>query len=639
MIVMRRTTNLKNWLVIIALLLAAQYALGPQAHAGSVVGWGSNFTGQIDVPDGNDFVAVAAGAYHSIALKADGSIVGWGDNWVGQATPPSTNDFVDVGGISTTVYWDDGNTPWVGEDIMVGTKLTIIVSSNVPEWLSGGSLAIADANRDYGVLSARGTEPYYLDSCFPAAGTAAVATTWFETGIAGFDMYVGDEDVNVGDWFIIDYTATTVGTCKVGFYDHDVSWVDPVYYLEFTHVNVPEPLEAGIEIYPRTLNLKSKGKWISCKIWLPEDCDVTDVNSYSIFLEDEIPSDWIWFDEEQQVIMAKFSRSTLQQILADSETPAEVELLVSGALTDGTVFEGTDTIRVIGKGPTPQDARWKGQVSSVTTADYIVVDNFDSYDSNTSLWAVWNDYWTNGSGGEIFLEEDVNIVRGGNSLQLDYQSLLTKCGSIGSGMDASTTELGRGSDSTIECGVIGSWMDASTTELGCGSDWTTGGVKALVLYFRGTAGNDLDQMWVELEDTSSNVGYVLYDGDINDVTVEQWQEWNIDLSVFDACGVSLTNIDNVYIGIGGEDKTGRKESIGTIYLDDIRLYPSRCVFDIAHPPADLSENCIVDLPDLEIMAQEWLTAGVKADLVDDDIVNFKDFDVLADNWLAEQLWP
>jgi len=105
-------------------------------------------------------------------------------------------------------------------------------------------------------------------------------------------------------------------------------------------------IDAIIDIRPETLNLASRGKWISCKIWLPEDYNVADVNSSSVFLEDEVQADWLWFNEKQNVVMAKFARSELVGILE----LGEVELTVTGYLMDGSYFVGTDSIKVIDKG-------------------------------------------------------------------------------------------------------------------------------------------------------------------------------------------------------------------------------------------------------------------------------------------------
>ena len=58
--------------------------------AGTVVAWGDNSFGETNLPANlNNVVAIAAGGFHSLALRADGTVVGWGDNTVNQSTVPS----------------------------------------------------------------------------------------------------------------------------------------------------------------------------------------------------------------------------------------------------------------------------------------------------------------------------------------------------------------------------------------------------------------------------------------------------------------------------------------------------------------------------------------------------------------------
>ncbi|MHC4498246.1 MAG: RCC1 domain-containing protein, partial [Planctomycetota bacterium] len=63
---------------------------------GSIVGWGNNTFGQTNVPAGNQYVAIAAGEWHSLAIDSNGAVTGWGDNWYGQINVPGANDFVAV---------------------------------------------------------------------------------------------------------------------------------------------------------------------------------------------------------------------------------------------------------------------------------------------------------------------------------------------------------------------------------------------------------------------------------------------------------------------------------------------------------------------------------------------------------------
>ena len=64
--------------------------------SGSLVAWGSNSSGQCNVPEGSDFIAIAGGAQHSLALRSDGSLVGFGNNALGQIDVPEGNNFVAI---------------------------------------------------------------------------------------------------------------------------------------------------------------------------------------------------------------------------------------------------------------------------------------------------------------------------------------------------------------------------------------------------------------------------------------------------------------------------------------------------------------------------------------------------------------
>ena len=117
-------------------------------------------------------------------------------------------------------------------------------------------------------------------------------------------------------------------------------------------------LKVTVDIHPETLNLESRGNWITCYIELPEGWDVGDMDPASIRLNGTVSAE-LWpssigdYDGDGvQDLMVKFDRRELIDMLSEGE----VELTVKGEILGETTtvpFGGSDTIRAImpGKGP------------------------------------------------------------------------------------------------------------------------------------------------------------------------------------------------------------------------------------------------------------------------------------------------
>jgi hypothetical protein len=202
-----------------------------------------------------------------------------------------------AGEVSTRVCLADANTPleladpnvltepnvFVYRDIMVGTKLTIIVDSNIAEpWTWVGSLYIGGTNRDYGELSARDYNDITSDwegSHYEAVGDGALVQDVQDVVNSGFELY-SDPNAVAGDWFVLDYNATNIGICKVDFYDYDFSWDIPFYSLEFSHVHTRD-FNQDTKVDFADLALLSL-YWLQTGCTGPDWCTGTDLNTDGI---------------------------------------------------------------------------------------------------------------------------------------------------------------------------------------------------------------------------------------------------------------------------------------------------------------------------------------------------------------------
>jgi hypothetical protein len=193
------------------------------------------------------------------------------------------------------------------------------------------------------------------------------------------------------------------------------------------------------------------------------------------------------------------------------------------------------------------DSPWTGPLWSFTTANFLIVDDFESYNDidppdpqSNRIFEAWLDGYgipTNGAlvGNDLPPYAEQNIVHGGNqSMPYFYDN------SVGN--------------------------SEATLTLTYPRDWTEKGVNTLTIWFRGDSANAAETMYVVLNGSAG-----VDNDDPSAVQTTRWTEWNIDLQAFADQGVNLANVNSITLGLGNRANPVAGGS-GTMYFDDIRLY-------------------------------------------------------------------
>jgi len=93
--------------------------------------------------------------------------------------------------------------------------------------------------------------------------------------------------------------------------------------------------------------------------------------------------------------------------------------------------------------------------------------------------------------------------------------------------------------------------------------------------------------------------------DPNDIMTDDWIEWNVDLAPFIDAGIDLTNVTSISIGFG--DRIGEVAGgVGVVHIDDMAMYPVRCVPKYTPRLFDTNADCVVDWLDIGIIGDNWL---------------------------------
>ncbi|MGH7951350.1 MAG: putative Ig domain-containing protein, partial [Limisphaerales bacterium] len=231
---------------LVCVAVALLFIVGTcHAAGGAVVAWGDNRDSQINVPSQlTNAVAVAAGSFHSLALKNSGAVVGWGDNTYGEASSSNVSNAVAItagDGFSLALKNDGTVFAW-GRQTNVPAGLTNVVAISAS---SSNALVLTDDGNliSWGIVSPPPANATNIVA-IAAGNTHSLALKGDGTVIAWGDSALGKTAVPSGLTDVVALAAGRYHSLALRDNGTVVAWGDDTW----GQTNVPPDLSNVVAI-------------------------------------------------------------------------------------------------------------------------------------------------------------------------------------------------------------------------------------------------------------------------------------------------------------------------------------------------------------------------------------------------------
>ena len=214
------------------------------------------------------------------------------------------------------------------------------------------------------------------------------------------------------------------------------------------------------------------------------------------------------------------------------------------------------------------DSPWRGSLWSFTTANFLVVDDFESYtnDLTNRLFQTWLD-------GYGFTEPQ-DVPGNGTGAVVGHD--IWSPDSPYYGMTIAETRVVHGGTQSMPFdynNAVAPYYSETERTWVTPQNWTVNGLDTLILYVRGAASNGSAPFYVALQDKNNHAVSATYPG-VASIEMPQWIGLTFRLNLFSDAGVNLSAIKKMYIGVGNRSSPTRGGA-GSIYIDDIRVIKSQ----------------------------------------------------------------